>query len=107
MKLSQRVRNLFGVPTKDEPTDALVTLIMAALDDENLRRKITALVGLPDIHRTSLVRSAIDEMKFKGEPPEIRAAFSIMATKEGAAAVKRALTKGESEVDPKDVRPRS
>ena len=91
MKLSDWMRRFFRPGNRDAANEALVTLLLAAREDENLRKKISSLIRLPDVQRDSLVISAVDEMKLKGEPPEICGAFAILPTSDGAAAAQKAL----------------
>lgn len=91
MKLVDLLKSFLQRPKPDAVTDDLATLIMAAREDESLRKEISDLVGMPDQQRASLVNTAVEEMKLKGEPASIRGAFSILGTPEGAAAVANAL----------------
>lgn len=68
-----------------EALHELGALLRAAEEDRELQEKILFLARLESFHRTSLVASAVAEMALRGEPREIRAAFSFLATDEGAA----------------------
>lgn len=91
MKLKDLIRGFFHPVNRDSAKDALASLLMAAREDEILKKEISRLIRLPDAQRESLVISAIDEMKLRGESPEICGAFAILATSDGAAAAQNAL----------------
>lgn len=79
-----------------EAGDVLARLLMEAQQDARLRAQILFLLKLPLGQRESLVNSALEEMKLRGEPAEIRAAFAVLATDEGARAVATELTPAPS-----------
>jgi hypothetical protein len=79
------VRKLHGADAKDAQ-DALASLVLAAREDSVFRERVMAVLELPTDRRESLVRSAVEEMKLRGEPAAVRAAFLVLATPEGAAA---------------------
>ena len=91
MKLIDRLSKVCRMRDADDAKDALATLILAARENKEFRRELIFLLGLPDEQRTPLVLTAVEEMKLKGEPPEICAAFSILATSDGAAAAIKAI----------------
>lgn len=64
--------------------DVLARLLLEAAEDARLRTQILFLLNLPPKQRESLVNSAVEEMKLRGEPAEFRAAFAVLATEEGA-----------------------
>lgn len=67
--------------------DALARLLREAGRDAGLRARILFLVRLPAAQRESLVNTALEEMRLRGEPAEVRAAFAMLATAEGAGLV--------------------
>lgn len=67
-----------------EPLELLASLLIAARDDEKLRAQILHLSRLPGLQRQSLVNTALHEMMLRGEPSSARAAFSSLASDEGA-----------------------
>ncbi len=91
MKLIDRLKKACGIQVTDDATDSLATLILAARENDKLMRKLKFLLSLPEAQRTSLVLTAVEEMKTRGEPPDICEAFSILATVDGAAAADKAI----------------
>lgn len=67
-----------------DSSEELATLILAAQDDPDFRRRLLALLRLPKIHREPLLRTAVDEMTIRGESVESRAAFLQLADDEVA-----------------------
>jgi hypothetical protein len=68
----------------DDPTDVIARLLISANEDDALRRRMLFLLQSPTMHRQSLVNTALDEMKLRGEPENVRAAFALLATDNGA-----------------------
>mgnify|MGYP000026476838 CR=1 FL=1 len=91
MKFIDQLRKLCGARPADGATDALARLILAARESSEFRSELRLLLNLPEKQRAPLVLTAVEEMKMKGEPPEICAAFSILATPEGAASVAKEI----------------
>lgn len=91
MKLIDRLKKACGIQVTVDATDSLATLILAARENDKLKRELKFLLSLPEEQRTPLVLTAVEEMRLKGEPPEICAAFSILATPEGAASAAKAI----------------
>jgi hypothetical protein len=87
------IRKLRG---EDEPAvkDALANLVLAAREDEAFRQRVMWILDLPTTQRASLVNSAVEEMKLRGEPAAIRAAFLVLSTPEGANAAASMITRG-------------
>ena len=73
------------------PGDALATLLLAAKEDQEFRRRLEFLLRLPALQRQSLVNTGLHEMEVRGEPAEARAAFAVLATEEGAALALREI----------------
>jgi len=69
---------------RDSGADALATLILAAKEDEAFRKRLVSVLRLPRLQREPLVRTAVDEMRLRGEPADVRAAFVTLSTEEGA-----------------------
>lgn len=63
----------------------LARLLLESRQDANLRAQVLFLLKLPPAQRESLVNSALQEMALRGEPADVRAAFAVLATAEGAA----------------------
>lgn len=91
MTLLSKFRSLFGT-NKDDGLDEITSLMLAAKEDEKLRKQILFLVSAPTIHRQSMVASALDEMKRRGESKCYRAAFALLGTDEGAKAALELLS---------------
>ena len=94
MSIVSNIRKLF-VRQKDDPCEIVATLLLAAEGDESFRRQVLEVVGAPATQRKALVNSAVIEMTLRGEPQEIRAAFAILGTDEGAKAALKILNSGE------------
>ena len=91
MKLIDQLKKACGIKISYDATDSLATLILAARENDKLKRELKFLLSLPESQRTPLVLTAVEEMKMRGEPPEICEAFSILATAAGAAAATKAI----------------
>ncbi len=78
--------NSFISPPNDDGLDEIALLMLAAKEDETLRKQILFLIQAPATHRRSLVNNALHEMELRGEPESARAAFAILGTDEGAKA---------------------
>lgn len=74
--------------------DALVRLVLAARESREFRKQVMDLLNLPANQRESLVNSALHEMALRGEPADVRAAFAMLATADGAAAAAQAIERG-------------
>jgi hypothetical protein len=79
--------------TSEAAGDALARLLQEAGRDPDLRARILFLVKLPASQRESLVNTAIEEMRLRGEPASARAAFAVLATDEGARLVAAELVR--------------
>ena len=64
--------------------DVLATMVMAAREDPAFRKRLVLVLRLPRLQRESLVRTAVDEMRLRGESADVRAAFAALSTDEGA-----------------------
>jgi hypothetical protein len=88
--VDRMIRKLRG---EDESAvqDALASLVLAAREDEAFRQRVMSVLKLPPGQRASLVKSAVAEMKLRGEPAAIRAAFLALANPEGADVAARLI----------------
>jgi hypothetical protein len=75
----------------DEKGEAIAHLLLAAREDAAFRKRLEMILRLPGPHRRSMVNDALHQMALRGEPEGLRAAFSVLATDEGAATALRAL----------------
>ena len=91
MGLMQRIKRWREPLAKDQIGEQLAMLVLAARDDPAFGRQVKMLLALPSLQRASIIHSAVDEMKLKGEPADLRAAFAVLATDEGAAAARDLL----------------
>jgi hypothetical protein len=64
--------------------DMLATLIVAASEDADFRKRLISVLRLPASQREPLIKTAVDEMRLRGEPANIRSAFLTLATQHGA-----------------------
>lgn len=85
------LRSLFGSPPQ-EGDELLASLILAAREDAGFRAQVLALLRLPPAQREPLVRTAVEEMRLRGESRQAQAAFAVLATREGAQTALRLLT---------------
>ncbi|MCF3648205.1 hypothetical protein [Synoicihabitans lomoniglobus] len=92
--LNDYTRKQTASSAHDTAGEAFATLLLAARDDDALRQQILTLVRMPELQRTTLVRSAIREMKTNQESEEFRAAFALLSTPQAAAAAEAALGGG-------------
>ena len=83
MPLLDKLRKLIH-GREESPTDVIARLLLAAKEDDAFRQRILFLLQAPAAQRQSLVNSALHEMSMRGEPQNVRAAFAILATDEGA-----------------------
>jgi hypothetical protein len=78
-------------PAEDTGADALATLIIAATEDPAFRKRLLFILRLPQSQRAPLIKTAVDEMRLRGEPADIRAAFLMLADEESARTALRLL----------------
>lgn len=64
--------------------EALARLILAAAEDAAFRKRLVAVLRLPLSQREPMIRTAVDTMRLKGEPADVRAAFMTLSSDEGA-----------------------
>jgi hypothetical protein len=69
---------------KDTGADTLATLIMAASEDAAFRKRLVTVLRLPTAQREPLIRTAVDEMRLRGEPAGVQEAFLTLTTAHGA-----------------------
>jgi hypothetical protein len=65
-------------------SEALARLILAAAEDAAFRKRLVAVLRLPLSQREPMIRTAVDAMRLKGEPADVRAAFMTLSSDEGA-----------------------
>lgn len=78
-------------PLESDAAEAFSRLVQAARDDDVFRRRVMFVLQLPPPQRESMVRSAVAEMRLRGEPVEIQAAFLALASEAGAQAAARLI----------------
>ena len=81
-------------PVSDAAGDALARLLREAGHDAGLRTRILFLLKLPAPQRELLVNTALEQMRLRGEPAGVRAAFAVLATDEGARLARDELERG-------------
>ena len=64
--------------------DGLASLIISAREDAVFRQRLLCVLRLPTSQREPLIRTAVDEMRLRGEPTSAQAAFAILSTDKGA-----------------------
>jgi hypothetical protein len=72
--------------------EGVSALLRSALSDPGLKTQIINLARLPSLHRAAILKTAIHEMTLRGEPEDIRSAFGLLATDEGAAVALQFLS---------------
>jgi hypothetical protein len=68
----------------DPEEDTLARLIMAASEDAVFRKRLVFVLKLPQSQREPLMKTAVNEMRLRGEPAGARTAFLVLSTEEGA-----------------------
>ncbi len=91
MSLTKRIHAWRNQRASDKICEQLAVLVLAAQDDPAFSGQIKLLLNLPPLQRASIINSAVDEMKLKGEPADLRAAFAVLATDEGATVARGLL----------------
>ena len=84
MKIFDRLRRKPRAKDKGQSSDVFASLILAARQDAEFKRRVLLLLELPIAQREPLVRAAVAEMEALGESPGICAAFLALGTLEGA-----------------------
>jgi hypothetical protein len=79
------------LPGHETRGEAIARLVLAAREDAAFRWRLESVLRLPSHHRQSLLNDAVRQMTLKGEPEDLRAAFSILATDDGAAIALKAI----------------
>lgn len=89
----KRFPEIFSAIGRDDQStaDTLATLLLAAKEDAKFRRQLKLILRLPAVQRESLINTALHEMEIRGESPQARAAFAVLATEEGAKIAMRTL----------------
>ncbi len=64
-------------PTKNDP-EALANLILAACEDESLRKQIQAILQLDSFNRQSFLGSYLSQMKLQGAPAPLLEALTAL-----------------------------
>lgn len=90
MRVWSKLARLVTRSTRD-PRDSLAALVVAAKEDEALRRQLLALLRAPALQRASILNTALHEMELRGEPAAARAAFAVLIDDAGATAALQAL----------------
>ena len=75
----------------DAAADAIARLVTAAAEDPAFRRRVLFVVRLPAFHRASVIATAVQEMRLKGEPPADILAFAALADDDAAAKLRSEL----------------
>lgn len=71
--------------------DRLARLLLAAQEDPAFRARLLWVLRLPRREREPLLRTAIEEMRLRGESAEDRAVLDALTTDSGAETALRAL----------------
>ena len=91
MTLIQRLKQTLGGNDAGSAADALACLIVAAREDPAFRKRVLLVLQLPANQRESMVRSAVAEMKLRGESGALQAAFTALSSAEGADLAARLI----------------
>lgn len=92
MTFLARVRRWFR-SREEDPREVLASLLLAAREDQALRRQVLFVLEAPPLQRASLINTAVHEMTLCGESAAAQAAFAFLATEAGARAAREALQK--------------
>jgi len=90
MKIARKVWKTL-TQGRDDAGDALARLLMAAKEDSGFRARVLSVLRAPTLQRESLIHTAVDEMRLRGESEAACAAFATLATEEGAKTALRIL----------------
>ena len=71
--------------------DAIARLVTAAAEDPDFRRRLLFVVRLPAFHRASVIATAVQEMRLKGETAADTLAFAVLADDAAAAQLQSEL----------------
>lgn len=74
-----------------ESREAFARLLRAAQEDAAFRRQVLFLLRTSPLQRQSVVNTALHEMELRGEPADVRAAFALLASDEGAKVAREVL----------------
>ncbi len=89
------MRKAAGKPDlADAAADSIARLLAAAAEDPAFRKRLLFVVRLPDFHRASVVGTAVQEMRLKGEAAADILAFGALADAAVAAKVQAELAGG-------------
>jgi len=78
---------------KSDSLEALSALLRAADADADFRKRLEFLLQLPSLQRASIVNTSVQEMTLRGEPEDVRSAFSLLSADEVAEAAIRYLSR--------------
>lgn len=76
---------------REEILEAIAVLIRVAQDDRAVHAQLRTILSLPTFQRASVINSAVAEMVARGESSDVRTAFGLLATPEGAEAALQLL----------------
>lgn len=71
--------------------EVLARLVLAAREDPDFRTRLLFVLRLPLSQREPLIRTAVDEMRLRGDSAEAQSAFLCLATDEGALTALKLL----------------
>ena len=74
-KLISQVKNRIEQTTVEEP---FVTLIQVAKESPDIRNTLLSILQEDDFHRTSMINTLMEEMRYKGAPDALITAMSSL-----------------------------
>ena len=74
-KLISQVKERFEQTTVEEP---FVTLIQVAQESPDIRNTMLAILQEDEFHRTSMLNTLMDEMRYKGAPDALITAMASL-----------------------------
>jgi hypothetical protein len=83
---------------RNDGLEAISALLRAADDDPDFRRRLERLLELPTFQRVSIVNASVQEMTLRGEPADVRLAFSLLTADEVADQAMRYLARHEKRI---------
>jgi len=75
----------------DAAADAIARLVTAAAEDPDFRKRLLFVIRLPPFHRASVIATAVQEMRLKGENAADILAFAALADDAAASKLESEL----------------
>lgn len=89
-KLKKKLEN----PQLDDP---FITFMQVAREEPEIKQTLVGILRQDDFHRTSILNTTIDEMRYQGAPETLIRSFACLLDKDLAARAYRLLTDSETD----------